>query len=196
MTAHYASEVQAHQRSQPLSRLLAGHLAGNGAQQQLAGSDDPSAPALPGAHHLQDYTAASLSHQMVGHSHSVAGAQQCNSSGSSSRRLQEAPRLPQSAPSGTQRDVLLMEPPQWLPDSYASHCGACQLPFKPLLRLRHHCRLCGKLFCHACSSKQLLLPPRFKERCAWAVGFDIACCMRRELRATFGMDTTGPSMPP
>jgi hypothetical protein len=39
-----------------------------------------------------------------------------------------------------------------------------QLPFKPLLRLRHHCRLCGKLFCHSCSSKQLLLPPRFKER--------------------------------
>jgi hypothetical protein len=40
-----------------------------------------------------------------------------------------------------------------------------QLPFKPLLRLRHHCRLCGKLFCHGCSSKQMLLPPRFKERC-------------------------------
>ncbi|WIA15988.1 hypothetical protein OEZ85_012727 [Tetradesmus obliquus] len=64
----------------------------------------------------------------------------------------------------SERDVVLMEPPQWLPDSYASHCGTCQLPFKPLLRLRHHCRLCGKLFCHGCSSKQLLLPPRFKER--------------------------------
>ncbi|KAF6266021.1 hypothetical protein COO60DRAFT_1676403 [Scenedesmus sp. NREL 46B-D3] len=169
MAAHYASEVQAQQRSQPLSRLLAGHLAGNAVQQQLAGSDDPSAPALPGAHHLLDYSAAnpsgsSGSSQMVVHSHSVAGAQQYNSSSSSSRCLQEHPRLPQSAPSGTQRDVLLMEPPQWLPDSYASHCGACQLPFKPLLRLRHHCRLCGKLFCHGCSSKQLLLPPRFKER--------------------------------
>jgi hypothetical protein len=64
---------------------------------------------------------------MVVHAQSVAGAQQYNSSSSSSRRLQEHPRLPQSAPSGTQRDVLLMEPPQWLPDSYASHCGACQV---------------------------------------------------------------------
>lgn len=172
MAAHYASEVQAHQRSQPLSRLLAGHLAGNDAQQQLAGNDSPSAPALPGAYQQQqqDFHAARRSNsssdgssQMVLHAQSVAGAQQY-SSGSSSRRLQDNPRLPQSAPSGTQRDVLLMEPPQWLPDSYASHCGACQLPFKPLLRLRHHCRLCGKLFCHGCCSKQLLLPPRFKER--------------------------------
>jgi hypothetical protein len=130
MAAHYASEVQAHQRSQPLSRLLAGHLAGNAAQQQLAGNDDPSAPALPGMpQHLQDSHAVYLSSdsrdQMVVHAQSVAGAQQYSSS--SSRRLQENPRLPQSAPSGTQRDVLLMEPPQWLPDSYASHCGACQV---------------------------------------------------------------------
>jgi hypothetical protein len=132
MAAHYVSEVQAQQRSQPLSRLLAGHLAGSDTQQQqqLAGNDDPSAPALPGAHQLQDYhntsSSSSGSSQMVIQAQSVAGAQQYNSS-SSSRRLQEHPRLPQSAPSGTQRDVLLMEPPQWLPDSYASHCGACQV---------------------------------------------------------------------
>jgi hypothetical protein len=74
------------------------------------------------------------------------------------------PGLPQSAPSNTQRDVLQMQPPQWLPDSYASHCGNCMQQFKPLLRLRHHCRLCGKLYCHSCSSKQLLLPVGFKER--------------------------------
>lgn len=48
--------------------------------------------------------------------------------------------------------------------SYAQACGQCHAPFKPLLRLRHHCRLCGKVFCDACSSSRLLLPPRFRER--------------------------------
>jgi len=67
-------------------------------------------------------------------------------------------------PSGSQADVLLLDPPTWLPDSYASHCGSCHLPFKALLRLRHHCRLCGKVFCHACCGKRLLLPPRYNQR--------------------------------
>jgi hypothetical protein len=40
----------------------------------------------------------------------------------------------------------------------------CHLPFKPVLRLRHHCRLCGKVFCHACCGKRLLLPPRYNLR--------------------------------
>jgi hypothetical protein len=69
-----------------------------------------------------------------------------------------------SVPGGGQADVLLLDPPTWLPDSYASHCGGCHLPFKALLRLRHHCRLCGKVFCHACCGKRLLLPPRYNQR--------------------------------
>lgn len=67
-------------------------------------------------------------------------------------------------PSSTQVDVLLLDPPTWLPDSYALHCGSCALPFKPLLRLRHHCRLCGKVFCNACCARRLLLPPRYNQR--------------------------------
>jgi hypothetical protein len=27
--------------------------------------------------------------------------------------------------------------------------------------LRHHCRLCGLIFCHNCSSRKLLLPPKY-----------------------------------
>ncbi|KAI8466576.1 MAG: hypothetical protein J3K34DRAFT_524441 [Monoraphidium minutum] len=67
-------------------------------------------------------------------------------------------------PSRSQADVLLLDPPMWLPDSYASHCANCSLPFKPLLRLRHHCRLCGKVFCGACCGRRLLLPPRYNRR--------------------------------
>lgn len=65
--------------------------------------------------------------------------------------------------------VLALEPPQWLPDSYASSCGSCHLAFRPLVRLRHHCRLCGKVFCHACSAQEMLLPPRYAQRCVCAL---------------------------
>lgn len=80
--------------------------------------------------------------------------------------MPSAPALPSELglPGNSDKDLLLLDPPQWLPDSYASNCAACQLPFKAVLRLRHHCRLCGKIFCHSCSSKKLLLPPKFHER--------------------------------
>lgn len=34
---------------------------------------------------------------------------------------------------------------------------------RPLARTRHHCRLCGGIFCGACSCGKLLLPPKFRE---------------------------------
>jgi hypothetical protein len=40
-------------------------------------------------------------------------------------------------------DLLSLEPPQWLPDSFASSCGACRQPFRAWTRLRHHCRMCA-----------------------------------------------------
>lgn len=71
---------------------------------------------------------------------------------------------PPVLPSATQQQILEMDPPQWWPDSSASTCNACHLSFRPLFRLRHHCRLCGKIFCHACCHSSMLLPPRFNQR--------------------------------
>ncbi len=31
------------------------------------------------------------------------------------------------------------------------------------MRGRHHCRLCGGIFCAACSATRQLLPPKFRE---------------------------------
>ena len=39
----------------------------------------------------------------------------------------------------------------------ADNCHACHRPFGPTL-LRHHCRLCGKSYCHAHSSYSHKLP--------------------------------------
>lgn len=46
----------------------------------------------------------------------------------------------------------------WESDSSYSHCHECKLEFNPRNR-RHHCRLCGKIFCHDCSSNRSLIPP-------------------------------------
>lgn len=63
------------------------------------------------------------------------------------------------------RGLVDLERPRWLPDSCASGCGGCQRAFQPLARLRHHCRMCGRVFCHACCHKRLLLPPKYNSRC-------------------------------
>ena len=34
---------------------------------------------------------------------------------------------------------------------------------RSLRRARHHCRLCGGIFCAACSAARMLLPPKFQE---------------------------------
>ncbi|XP_074739649.1 lateral signaling target protein 2 homolog isoform X2 [Strix uralensis] len=47
--------------------------------------------------------------------------------------------------------------PEWVPDSTCSQCSACRSPFT-LLRRRHHCRSCGKIFCARCSPHTAVLP--------------------------------------
>ncbi|XP_069725147.1 lateral signaling target protein 2 homolog isoform X2 [Phaenicophaeus curvirostris] len=47
--------------------------------------------------------------------------------------------------------------PEWVPDSTCSQCSACRSPFT-LLRRRHHCRSCGKIFCARCSPHTAALP--------------------------------------
>ncbi|XP_053935943.1 lateral signaling target protein 2 homolog isoform X2 [Cuculus canorus] len=47
--------------------------------------------------------------------------------------------------------------PEWVPDSTCSQCSACHSPFT-LLRRRHHCRSCGKIFCARCSPHTTALP--------------------------------------
>ena len=40
----------------------------------------------------------------------------------------------------------------WIPDQFKSKCMACDCSFT-LTRRRHHCRLCGSVVCHKCSSR-------------------------------------------
>jgi hypothetical protein len=38
----------------------------------------------------------------------------------------------------------------WMPDRLCKHCYACDTPFT-VFRRRHHCRICGQVFCNNCS---------------------------------------------
>lgn len=62
------------------------------------------------------------------------------------------------------REVLLADPPEWLPDSSANACLQCNLPFTALTRGRHHCRFCGGIFCKDCSKGRCLMPMKFRIR--------------------------------
>ncbi|XP_071441463.1 lateral signaling target protein 2 homolog isoform X2 [Hetaerina americana] len=48
-------------------------------------------------------------------------------------------------------------PPPWVPDELAPRCMSCEAVFT-VVRRRHHCRNCGKVFCARCSSNSVPLP--------------------------------------
>ncbi|KAG8196612.1 hypothetical protein JTE90_014169 [Oedothorax gibbosus] len=50
-----------------------------------------------------------------------------------------------------------MGPPEWMPDELSPNCMACKVQFT-IIRRRHHCRNCGKIFCSRCSSNSIPLP--------------------------------------
>ncbi|CDH50926.1 hypothetical protein RO3G_14544 [Lichtheimia corymbifera JMRC:FSU:9682] len=55
------------------------------------------------------------------------------------------------------RQTFLLPRPCWVNDTDVSHCTQCTTCFGPLRR-RHHCRHCGHIFCHECSSRSVPLP--------------------------------------
>ena len=62
-----------------------------------------------------------------------------------------------SAESGSARRTSVGDvAPLWVPDSEASNCMKCGLKFN-LVKRRHHCRGCGKVFCNSCCSQKHVL---------------------------------------
>uniref|UniRef100_A0A3Q3GAT2 Lateral signaling target protein 2 homolog n=1 Tax=Labrus bergylta TaxID=56723 RepID=A0A3Q3GAT2_9LABR len=55
------------------------------------------------------------------------------------------------------RDGQFEDPPDWVPDEACNSCVACKAPFT-VIRRKHHCRSCGKIFCSRCSSHSAPLP--------------------------------------
>jgi predicted unusual protein kinase regulating ubiquinone biosynthesis (AarF/ABC1/UbiB family) len=53
--------------------------------------------------------------------------------------------------------VAVGQPPQWQSDDAVHQCTRCQAPFG-IVRRKHHCRNCGRIFCQACSSRNVQAP--------------------------------------
>lgn len=47
----------------------------------------------------------------------------------------------------------------WDVDSDCRSCASCHKQFDNLFNRRHHCRLCGRVYCHDCSDTRSLIPP-------------------------------------
>eukprot|EP00884_Botryococcus_braunii_P004777 jgi/Botrbrau1/142/Bobra.0022s0127.1 len=84
-----------------------------------------------------------------------------------------------------QASVLQLQPPMWQADSCSPHCTRCRASFGPLRSWRHHCRLCGNLFCHNCCKRRLLLPRSFQMSRPQRVCYDCAILLepRQDLLA-------------
>ncbi|CAD5216907.1 unnamed protein product [Bursaphelenchus okinawaensis] len=52
---------------------------------------------------------------------------------------------------------------EWVPDSDCDNCVACGSAFT-IVRRRHHCRNCGRIFCYRCSGHALAIPELGYER--------------------------------
>ena len=48
----------------------------------------------------------------------------------------------------------------WVPDDSAAVCSECGSEFT-FVRRRHHCRVCGRLFCGDCTQQTFELPPQY-----------------------------------
>ncbi|KPI84936.1 hypothetical protein ABL78_6003 [Leptomonas seymouri] len=73
--------------------------------------------------------------------------------------------------------------PLMIEDADAAECGQCGAVFSFFLR-RHHCRLCGDVFCDACSQHRATLPMNFSVDGDTGAGAD-------GLSATISPNTTG-----
>jgi hypothetical protein len=48
-------------------------------------------------------------------------------------------------------DIISRRPQTWIPDEQVNDCFTCHRRFSYILR-KHHCRVCGRIFCASCSS--------------------------------------------
>ncbi|KAI5758897.1 FYCO1 [Gulo gulo luscus] len=69
---------------------------------------------------------------------------------------------------------------RWLGDTEASHCHDCKREFSWMVR-RHHCRICGRVFCYYCCNNYVLTKHSGKKE---------RCC-----RACFRKFSDGPGSP-
>ena len=83
----------------------------------------------------------------------------------------------------------------WIPDGATTRCSGCSATFGMFLR-RHHCRVCGRIFCHTCTSQRIAVPDLVRSPDAgyvlgalrWVAGNPERRCCDRCWEATHARD--------
>ncbi|XP_026055533.1 FYVE and coiled-coil domain-containing protein 1-like isoform X2 [Carassius auratus] len=82
----------------------------------------------------------------------------------------------------------------WLVDKEATHCLGCQGQFTWWLR-RHHCRLCGRIFCYYCSNNYVMTKNSKKERCCRECYTQHSAVVERFTKAELNSLSENPPLP-
>ncbi len=56
-------------------------------------------------------------------------------------------------------NIQVLKSSPWTSDDKRQYCTSCHKPFDNFFNRRHHCRLCGDIFCNSCSDQRALIPP-------------------------------------
>lgn len=67
------------------------------------------------------------------------------------------------------RDIPLRTPATWTSDDRVSQCFSCRRTFSMFNR-KHHCRVCGRIFCSECSNNKIKIPSFIRHFIASSVG--------------------------
>ena len=59
------------------------------------------------------------------------------------------------------QNVQVLQSSPWTSNDVRRYCTSCLKSFDNFFNRRHHCRLCGDIFCHLCSEQKALIPPSF-----------------------------------
>lgn len=51
----------------------------------------------------------------------------------------------------------------WVRDEEATHCMCCKRSVFTMLTRRHHCRRCGRVICHSCSTRRMHIPKLYAD---------------------------------
>lgn len=58
-----------------------------------------------------------------------------------------------------EKSVQILSSSPWTADGISLTCCSCRKQFDNFLQRRHHCRLCGNVFCNDCTNQRALIPP-------------------------------------
>ncbi|KAF9288028.1 hypothetical protein BGZ68_000925 [Mortierella alpina] len=86
--------------------------------------------------------------------------------------------------------------PVWLPDHSATSCMLCDEEFGTIFRRKHHCRVCGKVVCHSCSTRTVLIQGTHSEKVGRACDQCIGTMFPEDLNVISPVSTNTASTEP